>query len=79
MSPLEPMKINSGSFTGGTWDAATLSAINGVMQKWCDAKDAKALKDGGFLRLKLPQREQIGDAEHLVASVDPALPEAGGS
>lgn len=33
MSPLEPMKINSRTFTGGTWNAATLSAINGVMQK----------------------------------------------
>ena len=73
MSPLEPMKINSGTFTGGTWDAAALLAINGVMQK------CEALKDGGFLRLKLPQREQIGDAAHLVASVDPALPEARGS
>lgn len=33
MSPLEPMKINSRTFTGGTWNAATLSVINGVMQK----------------------------------------------
>ena len=29
MSPLEPMKINSRIFTGGTWDAATLSATVG--------------------------------------------------